>query len=194
MNTVTEKDTAKRQVAKHSLLDTSGAVHEEDFDKSFGTRYQDIASGAVVDYLYGKNADKDRMLAIFGARTLMTNEASAVRNGKDEGGPAEQVAAINDRFALLDTGTWADRTREGGPKIDRPTLATCVVEGLVKVGKVADTDEAKGAAYAKILQAFEEDPKRASGAYEVPEVRAAYKAKQGKATTTLDSLGELAGL
>lgn len=192
----TTVDTAKRQVAKHSLLDAAGQVVEE-MEKATAARYQDIETGKTFDYT-PSGAAKD-MLALFGARTLMTNEASAVRNGKESGDGAAQMEAIAERFAGLDNGVWVDRTREGvGVKVDKAVLASAAVEIGMEAGKIAE--DKKGDAYASILKALEEgkpasgDKKAQTAAQAmatiraIPGVQERYAKLQGKTTRTIDDL------
>lgn len=193
MNTQVETDGKKRKVAEHSLLDASGAVVEE-FEKATGFRYVDIVSGQTFDYQFkGATAgNPETMLACFGGRTLATNEASAER--QRDGTPAEQVDAIRERFAGIDNGVWVDRTREGGPRIDAPTLAQAVVEVLVTAGSVAGDDAAKQTAYANILAKFEDEKTgkaQVSKARSNPDVDAAYKRLRGTKAATKDDLAAL---
>jgi hypothetical protein len=191
------EETSKRQVAKHILLAADGSV-VEDFEKATGGRYTDIATNANIDYQLVPNSDATRMLALFGLRTLMTNEASAVRNSKDGGTPQEQLTAITERLALIhgtdgNGGTWVDRTREVGARYDLPTLATAAVNVLVRNGKLADTDETKGKAYAKFLESMEQDKAKVTTIRQVEGVEQEYKKLQGKTTKTADDLVSMLG-
>jgi hypothetical protein len=182
----------KRQVAKHFLLASDGSV-VEDFEKATGCRYTDIATGRSIDYQLVPNSDAMRMWALFGWRTLATNEASAVRNSKDGGGSDEQLAAITERIALIhgtdgNGGVWVDRTREVGARYDLPTLATAAVNVLVREGKLADTDETKSKAYAKFLAGMEADKAKVTTIRQVEGVEQEYKRLQGKTTKTADDL------
>lgn len=189
MNTQVETETtvAKRQVAKHFLLDASGNL-VEDFEDAKGIRYLDIGSGQTIDYIPANDKARD-MLAAFGARTLATNEASAARNGRDATS-AEQCDAIRERFASIDSGTWVDRTREGGPRIDYPTLAKAIFNVLSKAGK---TDETKrNEAEAAYVKAFEADKAKAAFMRTAPGVEAEYKALRGTKTASVEDLAALA--
>lgn len=197
----TTVDTAKRQVAKHSLLDAAGQV-TDDMEKAVSCRYQDIETGRTKDYK-PEGAAKD-MLALFGARTLMTNEASAIRNGKEAGDGNAQMDAIDERFTGLDNGVWVDRTREGvGAKIDKALLATAAVEVGMEATPPRVTAEGKGDAYANILKALEEgraasgDKKALTAAQvmatirAIPGVQERYARLTGKTTRTIDDLANL---
>lgn len=186
MNTVVDQEPTKRQVAKHSLLDASNAVVEE-MEQGTGIRYLDIASGKTFDYQLKANSDGLRMLALFGARTLATNEASAAR--QKDGDSADQLTAITERFALIDTGVWVDRTREGGPRIDQAVLATAVINVMVGGGKVQETE--RDARYAKLLENWAADPKKVNVAHSVPQVRDEYAKLTGKTARSIDDLAAM---
>lgn len=186
MNTIVDTEPTKRQVAKHSLLDAAGNVVEE-MEQATGIRYQDIASGDTFDYQLKANSDGLRMGALFGFRTLATNEASAAR--QKDGDSKDQMAAIRERFALIDTGVWVDRTREGGPRLDQAVLATAVINVMVEGGKVQETE--RGARYAKLLENWAQDPKKATLAHSVPQVRDEYAKLTGKTSRTIDDLAAM---
>lgn len=189
----TEAVAAKRAVAKHSLLDSAGNV-VEDFEDATGIRYQDVETGKTFDFQLLGNTDATRMLALFGARTLATNVASGIRNGKEAAGGAEQMAAIEERFALIfgkdgNGGQWVDRTRETGPRLDRDILADSVVAVMVGMGKFT-TDESD-ARKAKLLEKWAADPKLVSQAHQVPQVRDEYTRRAGKTARTVDDLAAM---
>lgn len=186
MNTQVETAPTKRQVAKHSLLGSDGSS-VEDMEQATGIRYQDLDSGETFDYQLKANSDALRMLAAFGARTLATNEASAARQ-KDASG-AEQIAAIKERFALIDGGTWVDRTREGGPRIDQDQLATAVLNVMIVAGKL--TEEDRDAKKAKLLETWAADPKKVTQAHSVTQVRDEYAKLTGKTARTVDDLAAM---
>lgn len=186
MNTQVESEVTKRQVAKHSLLDAAGNI-VEDMEAATGFRYLDIASGETFDYQLKANTDALRMLALFGGRTLATNEASAER--QKDGDSKSQLAAIADRFALIDTGVWVDRTREGGPRIDQAVLATAVLNVMIGSGKVPESE--RDGRYAKLLANWAENPKLVTVAHSVPAVRDEYAKLSGKTARTVDDLAAM---
>ena len=135
--TGTEEDTARVKVARHYLIDAAGAEVEEE-EKATGIGYHLVGVDAPFTYqVQGAAAGSAQtMLAIFGAKTLATNESSAVRNGKSKGDVHEQLDAVVERFKLIDSGTWIDRTREGvGAKVDIPTLVTAWCNVVTAAGK-----------------------------------------------------------
>lgn len=177
----------KRKVAEHALVDAQGNVVETE-EEANGISYTLLAVPAKpFTWQYGANPAADKMLAIFGAKTLATNETSQARhNSKGEASPDEQIEAVVERFGLIATGKWVDRTREGvGAKIDKDALAGCIVEVAGKSGKTLD--------YATVRQRLEEDGAFVRTARAVPAIREAYEARVGRATKTLDDvMGALA--
>lgn len=183
-----------KAVAKHELLDSAGATCDKEED-AHGMRYTLLANGETFDYVCGTNADADRMLAVFGAKTLATNETSQARNSaKGEASAAEQIQAVRDRFATLATGTWVDRTREGGAKVDKDALAEAICQvqvaqgGKTKAGELV-TDAFVAAGYkAKVRQNLEDDPNFLRIARNMPAVTTAYAALVGRSVATVDDL------
>jgi len=130
----------RESVAKHELLAVAGGEHVAMTD-AVGIRYTDRRSGDVFEYFpAGAQAGTAlTMLALFGAKTKATNEASRVRNGEN-GTVAEQMEAIDEVFANLDKGVWREKAEGGGgSRTDKALLATVLVEmlGAKATGDVA---------------------------------------------------------
>lgn len=179
------------QRAKHELLDSNFAVGGDDLseEQAHGIRYTLLANGKTFDYQYGKSGDADRMLALFGAKTLCTNETSAARNNtKGEASPDEQMAAVEERFALLSTGVWVDRTRDGGvgAKLDPDALAQAICDVLVAEGKLAA--DAVAATKADRLTRINGDSAWARKIRTYPAVATRYNEIVGRSTATIDDL------
>lgn len=127
-----ETEITKTRLAKHEMLDATGKVVEDE-EEATGIRYTRLDDGKVFEKQIATMPDTARlMLAIFGARTLATNEASQV---KQKGG-GDYVAAIHDRFDLIESGKWVDKS--GGGKIDLDTLAQAIVNIGASSGKTFD--------------------------------------------------------
>lgn len=183
-----------KAVAKHELLDSASAICEKEED-AHGMRYTLLANGETFDYVCGANADADRMLAVFGAKTLATNETSQARNSaKGAASADEQIQAVRDRFATLATGVWVDRSREGGAKVDKDALAEAICQVQVGAGaktKAGDliTDDFVAAGYkALVRQKLEDDQAFLRTARNMPAVTAAYAALVGRSVATVDDL------
>lgn len=189
--TSSDTEVVKRKVAQHDLIDANGDKLPENQgeESAYGIRYTLLANGQSFDYLFGKSADMDRMLACFGAKTLATNETSAARNNsKGEASPDEQIAAVRERFALLSTGTWVDRTREGvGAKVDPDALAEAICQVLVGEGKKTQ-GEIDAGYKATVRQKIEDDKVYARKARTLPGVASAYSAIVGRPSATVDDL------
>lgn len=184
-----DTEAVTRKLAEHILLDQSGAACDDE-ESAWGISYRiirDKATDSPVDlpaftYTYGQNADMDRMLACFGAKTLATNESSAARQGKDAVDAAGQMEAVAERFAGLAATPpqWVDRTREGGggAKLDIPALAAAYVAVAAAAGQTKEYDT--------VFQKLTEDAKLRKTVNGIPEVRAEYLKRAGRPGKTLD--------
>ena len=124
-------DKTREAVAKHELIAVAGGPHVA-ITEATGIRYTDRKSGQAFEYLLkdAKPGTALTMLALFGAKTKATNEASRVRNG-DGGGTDEQMEAIDEVFANLDKGIWREKAEGGGgSRTDKRLLAEILVTAL----------------------------------------------------------------
>ena len=123
--TATEtNESPKRKIASHEYRNAAG--EKVLIDQGVAIHYHSEAGGWDFDFAL-PGGDADRMLALFGARTLSINETSAAR----QAGESEHDALIA-RFAEIANGTWRERA-EGvvrGPKYDKDILAQVIVEAL----------------------------------------------------------------
>lgn len=147
-------DKVKKAQAKHELLDAQGNVVEKE-EEAHGIRYTQLSNGKAVSYI-PKSEAAIRMLAVLGSKTLATNEASQVR--QKNGDTADTIPDITDRFNLIESGTWVDRTREG-PKWDLDAMAEAAVLNLIGEGKLDENDTEKVGAYKAKLRGMIEDAK-----------------------------------
>ena len=132
--------TTRASVAKHELIEAPGGEHTS-IDKALGIRYTDRESGQVFEYMIpGAVAGSPAtMLALFGAKTKATNEASRVRNGKD-GDTTAQFEAIDEVFENITKGVWREKAEGGGgSRTDKAVLAAVLVEFLEQAGKLNGT-------------------------------------------------------
>lgn len=192
MVTETQTDTKREKVAQHDLLDQNGQVVENLTEElAWGTKYTLLANGRSAEYIYGKNADQDRMYAVLGAKTMMTNESSSIRNSpKGEGTPDEQIDAVLERLALNQTGKWVDRTREGAPKVDKDALARAVMAVMVREGKWTAEDIADGGAksFDVVRKRLDDKPEFLRDSRATPAVATEYATIVGRKTATPDDL------
>jgi hypothetical protein len=190
-----EKDTkGGDRIAQHDLLDATGGVVDNE-ESARGYRYTMVATGDTFDWQWDEaNEDERRMVALFGAKTLATNESSQVRNNKKREGASEDwggmMAAIQARFKDIRGGIWIDRTREGVAAVDKPALREAICQVLVANGRKtqAEIDSGFGA---EVLQKLEEDAEYLRKARTNPDVQSAYAKIKGRAQATVDDLASL---
>lgn len=183
-----DEEPVKRKVANHRLVNAAGETVENE-EEATGIGYQVVGSQAEFIWQSGGTAgDALTMLAVFGAKTLATNESSAARNRKEDPADSDgQMEAVKERFALINTGKWVDRSRDGvGTKIDLDQLAGAIVDVAQAAGKTAD--------YAALRQKLEEDPNFKKVVQQVAAIKSAYAKRVGRVEKTLDeALGDLLG-
>lgn len=174
----TDTVVVKERVATHELLDASGAVVDDEA-LATGIKYTLKATGKSFTYQVGgvTAGSPAAMLAVFGAKTLATNEASQVRQ-KDESG--DQLGAIEERFLLIEGGKWVDRTGGVGAKVDLDALAKAIVEVGASKGKTA--------ALEAVRAKLEDDKGFRTIARSNPEIGAAYAAIVGRSVKSVDDV------
>jgi hypothetical protein len=135
----TTKD-KRESVAKHELIAVAGGEHTE-IAKATGIRYTDRTSGTIFEYLIPNAVagSAQTMLALFGAKTKATNEASRVRNGQN-GDVVAQFEAIDEVFENITNGVWREKAEGGGgSRTDKAVLAQVLVSFLEAAGKLNGT-------------------------------------------------------
>lgn len=185
----TETTVVKRKVANHAYLDAAGAVVEDEKEAT-GIRYTLLAlPDQPFEWQSGLGAgESNTMLAVFGAKTLATNETSAARNNtKGEASPMEQITAVRERFALVASGEWVDRTGGAGAKVDLDALAEAIVQQVESEGKLPDGTDA-GAYKAKVRQKLDDDKVWARKSRTHSGVSARYAQIVGRTQATTDDL------
>lgn len=191
-NAIAQGQKKKRpKAAEHEFIDAQGEV-VDDGESAAGYRYTLLSNGQVFDWYWSQaNEDEKRMFALFGVKTLATNETSQVRNSPKNQGmdtSAEQMEALLERFTMVRNGQWVDRTREGAvAKIDKDALAEAICQVLVAKGKVTQQD-VDSKLKAEKRQLLEDDATYLRKSRQVPEVAIAYAAIVGKQVATVDDL------
>lgn len=183
-----ETTETKQRIASHEYLDATGNVVENEED---GQSYRFTLFGVSLpfDWQWSAANEAERiMLALFGAKTLATNEASAKRNSKQGADVNAQMEAVIERFALLRSGQWVDRTREpGAVRIDKDALAEAICRVLVEKGKKTDKEVEDG--YKATIRAkLEDDRDYVRKSRQIPEVAAHYSKIVGKTSVSVDDL------
>jgi len=192
--TETETTATSKAVAKHFLLTSTGEVTEKE-EEATGIRYVSLASGRTLDFqVPGAVAGTPvTMGAVFGFKTLATNEASAMR--QKEGPNSDQIGAIEERFALISTGQWVDRTREGGPRTDPNDMALAAINvedaAHVEAGGVAYNPQTHADRVAKLVAIFTKHPEKVKQIGQIAGVAAEYARLRGKATRSISELADL---
>lgn len=178
-DTTTNDKTPRAAVAKHELLNASGEVVKR-MEEATGIRYTVIASGEKFEYQLpdATPGSAATMLALFGAKTKATNEASRVR--QDNGSAAEQLEAIDDVFEQLTGGVWRERSEGGGgSRTDKRLLAEVLVELLgTKAQGTVDTYHAR----------LEEDKDYTRKVMSNDAIKAEYRKRAGKTGPAIDTL------
>lgn len=139
--------------------------------------------GKAYTYQLPAPGTRDGMLAGFGALTLMGNITNTWMGDKGDKA-ATAFDAIADRFALLDSGIWIDRTAQVGARVDKPQLAQAIVNVATRKGKSLD--------HAAVLAKLESDADFAKAARANPEFASEYSTLMGRTVKSSDEL--LAGL
>lgn len=173
-------ETTREAVAKHELIAVAGGEHVA-INEALGIRYTDRKTGQKFEYLIpgGQAGTAATMLAIFGAKTKATNEASRVRNGKN-GDVTEEFEAIDEVFANINQGIWREKAEGGGgTRTDKALLAQVLIEALGdKAAGTVDT-------YQQRLETEEAYYKKV---WSNDQIKSEYKRRKGATGPALDTL------
>lgn len=195
----TETKRERKAVAEHDLLDSQGQPFADDAkqveEQAYGISYKLINHNKTFTWNWNDaNEAERRMLAVFGAKTLATNETSAFRNDK-KNSPTDydgQYDALESRFADLRNGIWVDRTREpGAPRVNKDALATAICQVMVADGKAAAADIGEagaGGLWDQRRARLDSDPAYMAGARANAKVADIYNTLVGKRTLSSDEL------
>jgi len=172
----------RESVAKHELIAVAGGDHVA-INEATGIRYTDKTSGTVFEYLIpGAAAGSPiTMLALFGAKTKATNEASRVRNGQN-GDVTAQFEAIDEVFENISKGVWREKAEGGGgSRTDKAVLAGVLVTFLEAAGKLQGTVDT-------YLNRLETEDGYMKKVMSNDEIKMAYKKAVGKTGPAADDL------
>lgn len=172
---------SKRKVADHHLLKPDGTVTKE-MNEATGIRYTSIEKpDAPFTFMFDGATPGTAltMLALFGAKTKATNEASRVRNGEG-GGADEQLDAVEEVFEQLTKGVWREKSDGvGGARIDWRIVA----EELMTL--LGSTAQGTVDTYHNRITTEEAYRKKV---WSNDAVKAAYRKRTGKTGPALESL------
>lgn len=163
----------REQAAKHSFLLPDG-TETKDIHVATGIKYQDVASGEVFTFQIPNAAagSPQTMLAVFGAKTKATNEASQIRQQGDEA-EVSQVDSIIEMFGKIESGVWREPSDGVGvAKVDRDSLALAIVEAQKALGHDRNLNEVRAR--------LDTDTKFFRGARKAEDVTAIYNKLVGK--------------
>lgn len=179
---------SRTKIADRDWIDANGAPVENEKDAT-AARYTLFSPEKFGAENVGKSATftpktddvATRMCAIMGALTLMGNIANTWLTEKGEKS-ASPIDDINERFQLIMTGEWADRTGSGvGAKVDKDALALAIVEAAIADGKAAPD-------VGKVRAKLESDPTWGRAVRQNAKVAAKYAEAIGKSVKSLDEL------
>lgn len=173
-------DDKRQSVAKHELIAAPGGDHVN-ITEAVGIRYTDKTSGEKFEYIIPDAVPGTAitMLALFGAKTKATNEASRVRNG--QGGDTQaQFEAIDEVFQNITQGVWREKAEGGGgSRTDKALLAAVLIDALgEKAQGTVDT-------YQQRLETEEAYYKKV---WSNEQIKAEYKRRAGKTGPAITDL------
>jgi hypothetical protein len=186
----TAKESA-RKVADHFLLDAAGNVTKR-MEDAVGIRYVSVDKpNAPFTYMFdgATPGHPITMLALFGAKTKATNEASRVRNG-DGGGADEQLDAIEDVFEQLTKGVWREKAEGGGGARIDWGIVTDILYGVLgdkAAGDLASYQGRLGVGAPKDALTKDQDDYRKK-VWSNDAIKAEYRKRTGKTGAAIDSL------
>lgn len=144
-------------MAKHVFINANGEIVDKQ-EEATGARYfpGDVAEGESFSYqIPGARAGEPAtMLAVFGAKTLMTNTVSSFYDALPKGAargsarprkaeaPATDLIGLEERFAAIQPGDWgAERGGGGGVGYNLDDLLAAVVQVFTESGKAINADK-----------------------------------------------------
>jgi hypothetical protein len=188
---VTEQaEPERKKIANRLWIDDSGAEVPE--EQATGIAYEFLgrtkdgvtipADGKrFVRYFRDMSEVEIKMLAGFGAITLMGNVTNTWMGDKSDEKHASAHDAIADRFVRLNAGEWIDRSAVGvGARVDKDVLA----EAICQVAEAAGQPKDKPAVRAKL----EDSAEFTKSIRAVPAIAAKYSELMGRKSPSLDTL------
>lgn len=177
----------RTKIAHRKWIDAAG--NEVDEDKAVAVQYEFLgrtkagivipADGKSYTYQLSSPGTRTGMLEGFGALTLMGNITNTWMGDKGDKAPTAHDA-ITERFALLETGVWVDRTTGVGARVDLDKLAEAIVNVATRKGKSLDVSA--------IRAKLESDQEWRKAASANAEFKNEYSQLMGRAVKTVDEL------
>jgi len=178
-----QEEPERKKIANRLYVDDNG--NEVEIEQATGFKYEFLGRGdqpgdgaAFTRYWRDMSDDEKRMTSFFGAVTLAGNVTNTWLGEKGDKA-ARACDAIQERFNLLNGGTWIDRSTSAPAKMDLDKLAEAFVEHAESKG--AKVDKAK-------VREQMENKEWAKAARNAPPVAAIYARLMGRESKSFDSL------
>lgn len=173
-----DTEVARKKIAERDWIDGEGKPVDE--EAAVAARYTFLADGKSATFEPKTEDAATRMLAIFGAQTLMGNLTNTWKTEK--GDRAESpIDVIGERFALLADGKWIDRTAGAvGARVDKDALVAAYVEYAHEKGQEKDP--------VAVLEKITDNPALIKQLRSIPEVLAKYTARVGKPAKSAEEI------
>lgn len=165
-----DAEATRKKIADRDWVNAAGeAVSEEE---ATAARYTFLGDGKSASFEPQTDHGPTRMLAIFGALTLMGNLTNTWKTEKGDKADSP-VDVIAERFDLLATGKWIDRAVGAvGARVDKDALVAAYVEFAASRGQTKDP--------VVVLEKITDNPKLVKDLRSIPEVLALYTARVGR--------------
>lgn len=182
--TSTQDEPERKAIANRDWTLADGTVAKEEHE-AVGMRYTYKADGKSFEWSPVTDDPATRMLAIFGGLTLAGNVTNTWKTKSND--YVSPIDAIVDRWNLLKTGQWIDRSE--GARIDRDVLAESITQLAIEAGKIDGNDAAAVGTYkAEKRQKLEDDATYLRDVRKVPAVNAKYAELVGATVKSLDDV------
>lgn len=180
---VTVNKVPRAKIANRLWIDGEGKECQEESAVAVSYEFlgRDSIPGDGKAFTYQISAPGKRagMLEGFGFLTLAGNITNTWLGEKGDK-TATAYDAIRDRYELLETGVWIDRTSQIGARVDKPQLAQAIVNVAQRKGKSLD--------HATILAKLESDADWAKAARANPEFSSEYATLMGRSVKSTEEL------
>ena len=181
-----DTEVQRKAIAKREWLGSDGAPVDDE-SNGVAARYTFLEDGKSYTFTPTTDDARTRMLSIFGALTLMGNVTNTWKGEKNDRADSP-IDAIAERFSLMETGQWIDRTGAVGAKIDKDVLAEAMTQCAITAGKVDGDDAAavgaKKAEYREKLESAD----FVRTVRKVPAINSKYAELVGQTVKTLDEV------
>ncbi len=175
-----DTEVSRTKIAQRDWIDKGGSPVDEEV--ATGAQYTFLADGKSATFEPVTDHAATRMLAIFGALTLMGNLTNTWKTEKGDRADSP-IDVISERFGLLADGKWIDRAAGVvGARVDKDALVAAYVEYAASKGQTKDP--------VAVLEKITDKPSLIRDLRSIPEVLAGYVRRTGaKGKTAEEVLG-----